>query len=93
MTQPESYSPSCPLPLAMIGHWDTETDVVVVGFGAAGATSALEAARGGARVTLLEVASGSGGASALSGGEIYMGGGGGTPVQRAFGFEDSTEDM
>lgn len=93
MTQPESYSPSCPVPLAGIRHWDIETDVVVVGFGAAGATSALEAARGGARVTLLEVASGSGGASALSGGEIYMGGGGGTPVQRAFGFEDSTEAM
>ncbi len=79
--------------LDSIQRWDIETDVVVVGFGAAGATAALEAARGGARVVLLEVASGSGGASALSGGEIYMGGGGGTPIQRAFGFEDSTEDM
>ena len=93
MTNPTEFSPSCPVALDKVRHWDIETDVVVVGFGAAGATSALEAARGGARVTLLEVASGHGGASALSGGEIYMGGGGGTPIQRAFGFEDSTEDM
>lgn len=93
MTNPSSFSPSCPVPLDEVQQWDIDTDVVVVGFGAAGATSALEAARGGARVTLLEVASGNGGASALSGGEIYMGGSGGTPIQRAFGFEDSTEDM
>lgn len=79
--------------LDSIQRWDIETDVVVVGFGGAGATAALESARGGARVTLLEAASGNGGASALSGGEIYMGGGGGTPIQRAFGFEDATEDM
>jgi succinate dehydrogenase/fumarate reductase flavoprotein subunit len=44
-------------------------------------------------VTLFEAASGSGGASALSGGEIYIGGSGGTEVQRAAGFEDSTEAL
>ena len=93
MTRRSTFSPSRPVPLDAVEAWDLETDVVVVGYGAAGATSALEAARGGARVTLLEVGSGNGGASALSGGEIYMGGGGGTPIQRAFGFEDSTEDM
>jgi 3-oxo-5alpha-steroid 4-dehydrogenase len=93
VTNPTNFSPSRPIALETVRHWDLDTDVVVVGFGAAGATSALEAARGGARVTLLEVASGNGGASALSGGEIYMGGNGGTPIQRAFGFEDSTEDM
>jgi succinate dehydrogenase/fumarate reductase flavoprotein subunit len=76
-----------------VQRWDFDTDVVVVGFGAAGACAALEAARSGARVMLLEVAGGSGGASALSGGEIYMGGGSGTPIQRAAGFEDSTEDL
>lgn len=93
MIHPATLGPSHPLPLEKVPRWDIETDVVVVGFGAAGATTALEAARGGAHVTLLEVASGNGGASALSGGEIYMGGSGGTPIQRAFGFEDSTEDM
>lgn len=93
MTNPPNFSPSRPAPLDQVGAWDVESDVVVVGFGAAGASTALEAARGGARVTLLEVGSGNGGASALSGGEIYMGGGGGTPIQRAFGFQDATEDM
>ena len=29
----------------------------------------------------------------LSGGEIYLGGGGGTPIQRAAGFDDRTEDL
>ena len=34
-----------------------------------------------------------GGASGLSGGEIYLGGSGGTEVQRTAGFEDTTEDF
>jgi succinate dehydrogenase/fumarate reductase flavoprotein subunit len=89
----QPYSASRPLPLERVARWDLETDVAVVGFGAAGASAAIEAAGGGARVMLFEVAAGSGGASALSGGEIYLGGGGGTPVQRAAGFEDSTEDL
>ncbi|MGD9598386.1 MAG: FAD-dependent oxidoreductase [Steroidobacteraceae bacterium] len=88
-----NYAPGNPVSLDKVRRWDIETDAVVVGFGAAGAAAALEAARAGARVTLLEVAAGNGGASALSGGEIYMGGNGGTPIQRAFGFEDSTQDM
>ncbi len=78
---------------ASIEAWYEETEVAVVGFGASGACAALEAARAGARVTLFEAASGSGGASALSGGEIYLGGSGGTPAQRAAGFEDRTEDL
>ncbi len=70
-----------------------ETDVIVVGFGAAGACAAIEAAQAGAGVTLFEVASGSGGTSALSGGEIYLGGGGGTPAQQQAGFVDDTEAL
>ena len=83
----------CPYPASAVDHWDFETDVAVVGFGAAGACAAIEAAEAGARVMLFERNSGSGGASGLSGGEIYIGGGGGTDAQRAAGFEDSTEDF
>ncbi len=82
-----------PLPESKVPAWDLETDVIVVGFGAAGACAAIEASEQGADVTLLEVSSGSGGTSALSSSEIYMGGNGGTPAQRANGFEDTTEAM
>lgn len=90
MTQPESYSPSCPVPLAGIRHWDIETDVVVVGFGAAGATAALEAVEAGASVVVLD-RWGRGGATARSAGIVYAGGG--TPQQRAAGFDDDADAM
>lgn len=82
-----------PLPADAVDSWDHETDVIVIGFGATGACAAIEAASAGASVTILERNSGSGGASALSGGEIYIGGNGGTDAQRAAGFEDATEDF
>ena len=92
-----SPTPDCSLdrhcPLSAVTRWHYEADVVVLGFGASGASAAIEAARAGAKVSLFEVAAGSGGTSALSGGEIYMGGNGGTPIQRAAGFEDATEDL
>jgi succinate dehydrogenase/fumarate reductase flavoprotein subunit len=66
-------------------------DVVVVGFGIAGGCAALEAARAGARVLLLERAAVHGGTSSMSGGHFYLGGG--TPVQRATGHEDTVEAM
>jgi 3-oxo-5alpha-steroid 4-dehydrogenase len=75
-----------PFPASEVPGWDFETDVAVIGFGAAGACAAIEAADAGARVMLFERNSGSGGASGLSGGEIYIGGGGGTDAQRAAGF-------
>ncbi|HEY1972317.1 MAG TPA: FAD-binding protein [Pseudonocardia sp.] len=65
-------------------------DLVVVGFGAAGACAAIEAARAGARVVVLD-RFGGGGASAISGGVVYAGGG--TSVQRAAGVADTPEAM
>jgi 3-oxo-5alpha-steroid 4-dehydrogenase len=70
--------------------WDVQADVVVVGFGAAGACAALEAAAAGRRVLVLDRFDG-GGATALSGGVVYAGGG--TPQQRAAGVGDSAEAM
>lgn len=71
---------------------DTPTyDVVVVGFGIAGGCAALEAARAGASVLLLERAAVHGGTSSLSGGHFYLGGG--TAVQQATGHDDDVEEM
>ncbi|HET6524391.1 FAD-dependent oxidoreductase [Sphingopyxis sp.] len=87
------FSAARPFSHEQVERWDAETDVAIVGFGAAGACAAIEAAETGAAVMLFEAASGSGGASALSGGEIYLGGGGGTDAQRAAGFTDTTEAL
>ena len=73
-----------------VRKWDGEYDVVVVGFGIAGASAALEAAERGLQVLLIDRFQG-GGASQLSGGIVYAGGG--TPVQKACGVEDSPEAM
>ncbi|MEV0044009.1 FAD-dependent oxidoreductase [Nocardia rhamnosiphila] len=77
--------------LAAVTEWDYEADVVVVGYGVAGAGAAIEAARAGADVLVLERTGGWGGAAALSGGFIYLGGG--TALQKALGFEDTPENM
>lgn len=74
-----------------VATWDGEADVIVVGFGAAGACAALAAREAGAQTLLLERAGGGGGTSANSTGEIYLGGG--TPVQVDCGFDDSPEEM
>jgi len=74
-----------------IGAWDDTADVVVIGYGIAGACAALEARRAGADVLVIERASGGGGASALSAGIFYLGGG--TAVQKAVGYDDTAEDI
>src|ERR1700722_2227644 len=52
--------------------WDRETDVVVLGSGAAGLTAALTAAVNGASVEVYEKAATVGGTSAVSGGIVWI---------------------
>lgn len=70
--------------------WDEEADVVVVGFGGAGAAAALEARERGASVLILERFEG-GGSTAKSGGVYYAGGG--TRFQQDAGVADSPDEM
>lgn len=70
--------------------WDTSVDVLVVGFGVAGASAALEAVQAGSTVTAIDRHIG-GGASAISGGIVYAGGG--TSVQTGARVQDSPEAM
>ena len=83
---------SC-IDVSEVAHWDAETDVIVCGFGGAGGTAALEAARAGTKVILFERASGPGGSTGMSSCEMYLGGSGGTRLQKALGYSDSTENM
>ncbi|OYD67251.1 FAD-dependent oxidoreductase [Rhodococcus sp. OK302] len=80
-----------PISAADITTWDYEADVVVAGYGIAGVTAAIEAARAGAEVLVLERTGGWGGAASLAGGFIYLGGG--TPLQKACGFDDTVDNM
>ncbi len=75
---------------ASVVDWSDSADVVVVGWGAAGACAAIEAYCAGASVRVIDRFEG-GGASALSGGVVYAGGG--TPYQKQAGFDDSPAAM
>ncbi len=88
---PQTPVPQTPVPQTPVPPtWDIQADVVVVGFGAAGACAALEAAEAGADVIVLDRFHG-GGATALSGGVVYAGGG--TRQQRDADVQDSPEAM
>lgn len=80
-----------PVPASEIPHWHDEADVVIAGFGVAGAAAAVEASRAGADVLVLERTGSWGGAAAMAGGFIYLGGG--TALQKACGFDDSVDSM
>lgn len=73
-----------------MAEWDREVDVVVVGFGGAGSCAAIEARSEGAEVLVIERFQG-GGATARSGGVVYLGGGS-FPQQQA-GYNDDPEQM
>ena len=85
---------STPTPLVVEdaegAQWDDEADLVVVGLGAAGIAAAIEARERGADVILLDRFEG-GGATAISGGVFYAGGG--THIQEGAGVEDTVENM
>src|SRR6478752_2261379 len=93
MTSPTASGTAIPdvLPASALPGDAERYDVVVVGFGIAGGCAALEAARAGGRVLLLERAAVHGGTSSMSGGHFYLGGG--TAVQVATGHVDSVEEM
>ncbi|MGE2713130.1 FAD-dependent oxidoreductase [Mycolicibacterium litorale] len=80
-----------PVPAASITRWDHEADVVIAGYGVAGAAAAVEASHAGADVLVLERTGSWGGAASMAGGFIYLGGG--TALQKACGFDDSVENM
>jgi flavocytochrome c len=70
--------------------WDYETEIVVVGYGGAGAAAAIEAYDNGATVLIIEKGSVAGGTTAISAGVIA---GAATSVQRERGVTDSPEEM
>lgn len=71
--------------------WTDEADVVIVGLGAAGTAAAVEACAAGLKVVAIEKADRAGGATVLSGGLIYLGGG--TALQTKLGINDTPEDF
>ena len=69
--------------------WADCADIIVVGFGGAGAVAALQARELDAEVIAIDRFTG-GGATANSGGVVYAGG---TSIQESAGFDDSADEM
>lgn len=70
-------------------HWDYETDLLVIGSGAAGLTTAVVGASEGLETLVLEKTEFYGGTSALSGGVAWVPN---NPLMKAEGIEDTRED-
>jgi len=83
-------APTCPPVAGVPDTWDKEADVVVVGFGGAGGSAALEAHDAGAEVIILEKTPTPGGATSVCGGIIYAAG---SSVQKAAGITDTPDEM
>jgi 3-oxo-5alpha-steroid 4-dehydrogenase len=69
--------------------WDDQADLVIVGFGGAGVSAAIQARELGGEVIAVD-RFGGGGATAFSGGVVYAGG---TSVQQDAGVADSADNM
>jgi succinate dehydrogenase/fumarate reductase flavoprotein subunit len=70
-------------------EWDLKTDVVVLGSGASGLVAAIVAHDEGSRVTLIEKARTIGGASAVSGGFVWIPN---NHLEKEVGLSDSREE-
>jgi 3-oxo-5alpha-steroid 4-dehydrogenase len=79
----------------VVPAFDSRTEVLIAGFGGAGASAALEARGVGAEVIVSERerASGGAGSTMMSACEMYLGGSGGTRLQRDLGIEDSAKNF
>ena len=71
--------------------WDHETDVIVVGSGAAGLPAAIRAVEGGASVIVVEANYDVGGHAIISGGHMALGGG--TSAQKKYDIPDSPDTV
>ena len=76
------------LAVDLLGAATQGPDLVIIGAGIAGLTTALEAARGGAIVDVIDVASVFGGHAVVSEGGLALAG---TPVQEKLGVKDSPD--
>lgn len=72
-------------------RWDADCDVLVVGVGMAGVCAALRTSEDRSLSVIAIDRGEGGGASKLSGGVVYMGGG--TKAQKEAGIEDTPENM
>ena len=74
-----------------VSEWQDSADLIIVGFGMAGASAALGGCESGSNVLVLEKGSGVNGTTTIAAGHFYLGGG--TRPQLVNKIEDSNEDM
>ncbi|MFK0572751.1 FAD-dependent oxidoreductase, partial [Endozoicomonas sp.] len=64
-----------PIKESEVLEWQDSSDLVIVGFGMAGASAALGGCESGASVLVLEKGSGINGTTTMAAGHFYLGGG------------------
>ena len=88
---PKNVEIPAAVPASGVTAWSDEVDVLVIGAGMAGVAAAIEAATDGANVLVIDRGGRLSCTSAMAGGHFYLGGG--TPVQKAAGYEDTPTEM